>query len=256
MQLLFGKSKQCSDYQISQLLKKFFYFWIKSKHIEKLFYYIVAYSYLLLPLSFLIAKKKYKSNIPILLTVYGLVCFVFLFFYWDFSKNLRVNLQSIYTFFEYSVFAYVFYINIKNRVIRNIIVAISVLFFCFQTFYIFYRETSRLDSIPIGIETIVLLFYIIYFFYQFSKELSTTYIYNHYAFWISVGVLIYLGGSFFFFILVDHLSNDQREAFGDLTYVTEMIKNILFSVAIFTVYKYPFQKIKNHQDSIPYLDMI
>lgn len=113
-----------------------------------------------------------------------------------------------------------------------------------------------LDSVPIGIETIVLLFYIIYFFYQFSRELSTAYIYNHYAFWISVGVLIYLGGSFFFFILFDHLSKDQIAAFGDLTFITELIKNILFSVAIFTYFRYPFEKTEKSKQSIPYLDMI
>ena len=139
---------------------------------------------------------------------------------------------------------------------RNLIIVISVCFFVFQIVYSLTRQKSGLDSVPIGIETIVLLFYIIYFFYQFSKDLSTAYIYNHYAFWISVGVLIYLGGSFFFFILFDHLSKDQIAAFGDLTYITEMIKNILFSVAIITYFRYPFEKVKQSKDSIPYLDMI
>lgn len=45
-------------------------------------------------------------------------------------------------------------------------------------------------------------------------------------------------------------------AFGDLTYVTEMIKNILFCVAIFTYFRYPFDNTKQSKKSIPYLDMI
>jgi hypothetical protein len=216
----------------------------------------VAFSYLLLPISFFIAKKRQAAFIPKLLAVYGFLCFLFLFSYWSLPKTVRVNLQSLYTFFEYSVFALVFWVNIQRKSIRKLIIVISILFLTFQVYYILSRESSRLDSIPIGVETIVLLFYIIYFFYQFSRELRTTYIYNHYAFWISVGVLIYLGGSFFFFILVDHLNNDQRAIFGDVTFVTEMIKNILFSVAIFTFYKYPFEKIKTSQKNVPYLDMI
>jgi len=110
--------------------------------------------------------------------------------------------------------------------------------------------------VPIGIETIIILFYIIYFFYQFSRELSTAYIYNHYGFWVSVGILIYLGGSFFFFILFDHLSTAQVATFGDMTYVAEIIKNILFAIAIFIHARYPFEKPKQKPENIPYLDLI
>lgn len=112
-----------------------------------------------------------------------------------------------------------------------------------------------IDSIPIGIETIILLIYILYFFYQFSKNVSTDYIYNHYGFWISVGILIYLGGSFFFFILFDHLSKDQVESFGNMTYVAETIKNILFSVSIFIYSRYPFENKKEKPKTIPFLDL-
>jgi hypothetical protein len=117
-------------------------------------------------------------------------------------------------------------------------------------------KVKGLDSIPIGIETILLLFYILYFFYQFSKNLSTEYIYNHYVFWVSVGILIYLGGSFFFFILFDHLNKGQVETFGNMTYVAEIIKNILFGLAIFIHSRFHFNKSENKPASVPYLDMI
>jgi len=210
----------------------------------------------LLPISYFIVGKKNKSIIPKIITFYGIICFCFLFFYYDIPKDYKQNLQTAYTFFEYAIFTFIFWLNIKSQKIKRIILIISILFFCFQVFYLLTGKVKGLDSVPIGIETILMLSYIFYFFYQFSKDLSTAYIYNHYGFWISVGILIYLGGSFFFFILFDHLNTAQVETFGDLTYVAEIIKNILFSLAIFIQTKYPFETKKQKSESIPYLDLI
>ena len=238
------------------IIKKIFYFWSKSKFIENLFYYIVSFSYLLFPISFLIVAKKNNSSVPKIIAIYGLVCFCFLFYYDMIPKNLKQSLQSAYTFFEYSVFTFIFWINYNSKKAKRIIIIISILFLSFQIFYLFTTKTKGLDSIPIGIETIIILFYIVYFFYQFSKDLSKAYIYNHSGFWISVGILIYLCGSFFFFILFSQLSREQKESFGVMTYVAEIIKNLLFVLAIFVQTHYPFEKAKRKEEPIPYLDMI
>ena len=238
------------------IIKKIFYFWSKSKFIENLFYYIVTFSYLLFPISFFIVAKKNNSSVPKILAIYGLVCFCFLFFYDIIPKNLKQSLQSAYTFFEYSVFTFIFWINYDSKKTKKIIIIISILFLSFQIFYLFTTKTKGLDSVPIGIETIIILFYIIYFFYQFSKDLSKAYIYNHSGFWISVGILIYLCGSFFFFILFSQLTREQRESFGVMTYIAEIIKNLLFVLAIFVQTHYPFEKTKRKEEPIPYLDLI
>ena len=91
---------------------------------------------------------------------------------------------------------------------------------------------------------------------EFSKNSTDSYIYNHYCFWFSVGILIYLGGSFFFYILIDHLDKKQVKAFGNLTYFAEIIKNILFALAIFIYAKFSFKFKDQKTSSVPYLDMI
>jgi hypothetical protein len=68
--------------------------------------------------------------------------------------------------------------------------------------------------------------------------------------------LIYLGGSFFFFILFEQLSPDQIADFGKLTYMAEIIKNILFTIALFVYTRFPFENSKKNSNSVPYLDMI
>lgn len=56
--------------------------------------------------------------------------------------------------------------------------------------------------------------------------------YNNPGFWIAVGILIYLGGSFFFYILTNHIPREQIYKYKLLTYIAEIIKNILFAVAL------------------------
>jgi hypothetical protein len=225
----------------------------KSKVIENLFYKILEYSYLLLPFSLFFIGKKGKTTIPIILAIYGIVCFCFISFYSDIPRENRKYFKTSYTFFEYAIFTFIFWKNFNAIKIRRIVVFTSILFFIFQITYLLSGKVERLDTVPIGIETILVLTYIIYFFYQYSKKVETNYIYNHYLFWICVGILIYLGGSFFFFILINHLSEEQVVTFGNLTYLAEILKNVLFFTAIL-VFAKSFDNKKDN--SVPYLDMV
>lgn len=171
-------------------------------------------------------------------------------------KGALKYVQMSYTFFEYGVFTFIFWINFRKDKIRWVLLFASFAFLVFQLYYVFTTKQKGLDSVPIGVETILILVYIIYFFYLFSKSVSDFYIYNHYLFWIAVGILIYLGGSFFFFILFEQLTIDQREYFGNITYTTEIIKNIFFALAMFIYARYPLENKKMKSKSIPFLDMI
>lgn len=56
--------------------------------------------------------------------------------------------------------------------------------------------------------------------------------------------------------MINELSKDEIKAFGNLTYLAEIIKNILFCISVLIFSKYPIEKVKEKKDSIPYLDMI
>lgn len=230
----------------------------KSKIIEKLFFNIVTYSYLLIPIGFLVFSfRKYrKAPVPLTLALYGVIFFVLLFFYYDIPTEYSKYYQSFYTFLEYAVFAFLFYWNIQSKKFRNFLIFASILFLVFQIIYLLTIKVRRLDSIPVGIETILLLTYIIYFFFDFSKHSTTSYIYNHYCFWLSLGILFYLGGSFFFYILIDHLDKDEINTFGNLTYMAEIGKNILFTTSIFFYARSPYTKQIKNREPIPFLDHI
>ena len=170
------------------------------------------------------------------------------------NLNLLNEYFAFYTFFEYAVFTFILWYNIKQKKVRLLIIIFSLLFFAFQIVYLLILTKAQgLDSIPIGIEAILLFIYIFYFFYESSKNIIDNYIYNHYCFWIAVGIMLYLGASFFFFISFNQLDKAQIKVFGNLTYVAEILKNIFFALAIIVYSKRPMENIK--PKSIPYLDM-
>lgn len=227
----------------------------KSKLIEKLFSYIVAYSYLFLPLCYFLTKGRVKI-IPITIALYGVIFFLLLKFYNVVPKEYKLYYQGFYTYAEFITFTLILYFSINSKRIKKLIYISAVIFFFFQVFYIPTQNLRKLDSVPIGIETILVFIYIAFFFGENFQKATSSYIYSHYCFWISVGILIYLGGSFFFYILINHLSEDQISTFGTMTYVADIIKNLLFGIALL-IYSRNILKIERTKNtSIPYLDMI
>lgn len=132
-------------------------------------------------------------------------------------------------------------------------IILSFLFLIFQVFYFFYASFLKIDAVPIGIETILMFIYILFFFYEYFKAVEDKYIYNEPSFWCVIGILVYLGSSFFINILANHLSDQEVAKYSSLTNIAEIIKNILFAVAMIMYARQP--KEAPHEKSIPYLDM-
>lgn len=143
--------------------------------------------------------------------------------------------------------------EIRIRKLRITIILLSILFFIFQILYFFNAPFYKIDTIPIGIETILLFVYILFFFYNYFKEIDNRYIYNEPCFWVAVGILLYLGGSFFFNILANHLSIEEMVNYWYVTYIAEVLKNLLFAIAMIIYARQP--KETTPEKSIPYLDL-
>lgn len=223
----------------------------KIQDIEKLFFNIVTYSYLLLPLTFLIGIQKTRRTFSFF--IYGAIFFLFLYFVNDFTTVAQRKLYSnSYTFLEYFFFTLVLWKDIQKRKFRIAIVILSILFFSFQVFYFFNSSFLKIDTVPIGIETILLFIFILFFFYQYFKEVESKYIYNEPCFWFAIGILLYLGSSFFINLLANHISNEEVMKWGVITNIAEILKNILFTVAMVMYARQP--KKTKPEKSIPYLE--
>lgn len=219
-------------------------------------FYILTYSYLLFPIILFFFRVRIKDRFLILLYIYGIAFFSLIFFDDVIPIEIKKYYQGFYTLLEYSIFTYVYWLNNKNKIFRRFVLFISALFLLFELYYVSNTTLQKLDSIPIGIETILVFIYIFLFFFDYAKRIKDTFIYYNYCFWISVGILIYLGGSFFFYILVNHLDQKDIERFINLTYISELIKNIFFIISIFIYKKFSYKSTHNFAKEIPKLDMI
>jgi len=192
----------------------------------------------------------------VLIAVYGLIFFFLLYFFYDIPKDYRKLYNSIYTFLEYGFFSWILYASFSKPLFKKIVVVSSILFSLFLVFNYFMIVSNRTDSVAIGIESILIFFFIFFFFYENLAYAKEDFVYAHHCFWISVGILIYLGGSFFINILADSLSDAEFEKFWFLNFIADTIKTLFFSVALVLLHK----KGKNSQgaktSAVPYLDMI
>jgi hypothetical protein len=205
-----------------------------TKTIEDLFIYLVALSDIIFLLLFLIHFKNTKSEKG--LWVIAIHCF----------SDLIVGLIQpylphefvfpLYTFFtllEYSLFAYFIWLLIKNPAFKKFIIGASIAFTVFLTiYYITTTEFRSVDSLPIGVETILILIYSFYYLFEELNEPGQVFIYDKYPFWVIAGFMLYLGGSFFIYIFANQVDKEVLAQYWTLTFIFLILKNILFSIAI------------------------
>jgi hypothetical protein len=91
-----------------------------------------------------------------------------------------------------------------------------------------------------------------YLFSQFRAE-SSPQIFKQYHFWIIVGIMTYLAGTFFFNILANELPKAQLVEYWYISYLGDILKNLLFTFAIY-VYVKSSSKKPEKVKTLPNLD--
>ena len=143
------------------------------------------------------------------------------------SQSFFLNL---FTFLEFTSFAFFFWKIIpKNNIKLGILITYLIFSSCLAVYYL-YGNFSVFDSIPVSTESILIFIYSIFFFYIELSKPQVLFIYNTPDFWIILGMLIYLSGSFFIFSFADKISKEDVETFWSLTLIFNTLKNLFFSV--------------------------
>lgn len=224
-----------------------------AKTIENLFYWLAfaTDAFLIFWILFIYSQSK-RLGPTWLLLIYTIV---------NFTINASVEFlppKSVYpiyagfTLIEYLLF-FLFIINFtKNLPFRKVAITLSSLFgLALLTYYITSGQ-HFLDSVPIGLETILILLFSFYYFYEQMNDIENHYIYNRYHFWIVTGMIIYLSGSFFIYIFANHVDRAILYKYWFLTYIFYVIKNILFIIGV-TIYGNQ-SKQKTFKNLKPYLN--
>ena len=206
----------------------------KTKTIENLFNYLASYSHFLPIIFFLLFFRKSSSRRVLwIIVIYSLYNYLTdLGLIYLNHKPTRVFLYSSFTFFEFILFTSAIYLIINNRGFRKFIVAISILFTVFILIYNFYVKVVGIDSIPIGIEAIIILILSFYYLYEQMKDPENLFVYSRFSFWVVLGMMLYLAGSFFIYIYASRLDDSEVGKYWIFTNIFSIIKNIFFTIAI------------------------
>ena len=147
-------------------------------------------------------------------------------------RPAKIFLYSSFTFFEYILFALGLFNIIQNKKFRLFILLTSIAFSIFLLIYNLKTKVLGLDSVPIGIETILILIFSFYYFYEQMQDTNNLFIYSRYSFWVVLGMILYLAGSFFIYIYSSQLSQEEVNKYWVFTNIFSILKNIFFTIAI------------------------
>jgi hypothetical protein len=209
--------------------------------IENLFLFISTYIPLLPIVAFLVlllsdTSKWYERSFFIVIA-YSLSEFITnIISVGDITIQEYRLLYSTFTGVEYGLFAWIFFCFIKNKGARKALIMCSIAFYLFWIIYRIYGTYKVLDSIPIGVETIIILIFTFWYFFEQMDNVEEGFIYYKPNFWVVAGVMIYLAGSFFCYILANQVDSKTRNVYWMFTNMFATIKCTFFLVGILIFY--------------------
>lgn len=191
---------------------------------------IASYSLLAIPIFLLALRPSRLSLTGKLLFVYALTAFTGdrLPEIIHASPTTARILSFIFTITEYTFFTLFFYRFFRRKNYRKWVIAGSVIFIVIVTLELEKFGLVYYSRFNAGTAVILIISYSLLLFHEWLMDDPMEFIYKKPAFWITLGCLVYLSGSFFFFITV----GKQWEQNWPLHAVFNLLKNILFVMAI------------------------
>ena len=154
-----------------------------------------------------------------------------------------------YNVVEYSLLAYLFFLYIKNKVIRKILIYSIVPFAIFALYDYLTANKPALPFLPLIFEYLILLIFIIYFFFEVLQETVVEPIYHKSIFWISVAFILNFSGNFF--LLLSSVNSFDNEAFRNTFTIiyssVTILKNVLLCISVY------IKENKNESDSFTHI---
>lgn len=191
----------------------------------------MPYTYLLPILVVTLSKIKFQ-RIVLLTTLYCSCLFLILFSYDYVPEKFRSFHQIAVTFLEFLFFSLLFRQFISSNKFKKIILIVIPVFFVTQLLHMYLNPKSRFDAIPSGIEAVILLMYTLVYIYQQMDPANKKNIFSQFEFWICLGIMVYLAGTFFFYILANNMPIAQVKSYWFITYLIEIVKNVLFTTSM------------------------
>jgi hypothetical protein len=144
------------------------------------------------------------------------------------TKGSNAWVFNIYTFFEYSAVAGIYYFLNKNPFSKKVIVSMSTIFYCIYIISFIYIPLQRYT-------VIILHFFVVPFLFLFLQELLNSNKITNYKkqlfFWITVGLLIYYLGTLPF-ITLSFIEQLQTKVLYTIPGIILVIMHLIFIMSL------------------------
>ncbi|MFT3936395.1 MAG: hypothetical protein QM726_22390 [Chitinophagaceae bacterium] len=149
--------------------------------------------------------------------------------------TLTITVFSFFTILEYILFSLFIYYVLKSTVFKRIIIFTSILFLAFSLWYFFLNigAPKNFDSPSASIESILIIIFCIFFFFDQINNPEIVMIYESHRFWIVSGFLIYIATELFLFIYAADFTKEQKIYYWNINVFVTILKDIVFGIAIF-----------------------
>jgi hypothetical protein len=148
-------------------------------------------------------------------------------------KYLESELYSfrLFTIVEYSIITFFIFQLIESDLFKKLIKIGSTIFIIVSILDIYTSSFTSFDSLPSGLESILILSYCLFFVYE--KMTSTDFSFNG-TIWITIGFILFFSGTFFLFILSQNNFKDSSFilTYGYIVAIFNIIKNLFITIGI------------------------
>lgn len=144
------------------------------------------------------------------------------------DSSVSILKLTIFIILEYILFSAFFYLSIQKIQFKKLILYSSFLFISVCLTLILLKNSYY--SILASVETILVILFSILFFFDQIKHPQSFFIYSTFQFWVVIGILFYLTGTFFLFVFVDELSLERVVRYWIINSICNIFKNLFIAI--------------------------
>ena len=145
-------------------------------------------------------------------------------------KNYQIKIISVFEIIEFALFSGFYFFFIQSVKFKRFIVVVSSLNLILDLI-LFFSLRLNFDFWATLTTAIIIVIYSIFFFSEQVNSPVVLAIYQSYAFWIVVGCIVYIMGTFLLFLYTSDLKDKDNSPLWIINIAFEIIKNICFSIA-------------------------
>jgi|GEM_PF-5774376 len=142
----------------------------------------------------------------------------------------------LFTIVEYFSITYILFCQIESLFFRNFIKYSSVAFSLFIILDISTNPLNQFDSMPTGIESLLILITSIILLYE--KILKSNNYFTAFV-WIAIGLILFFAGTFFLFIMSqnNYSNTDFNDTYGLIVAIFKILMYCFFFIGIISEIK-------------------